>query len=54
MIDVGEVREEVGELRERIGKWTSEQGQCAEREEYEEAERLQNRIEEAEKKVKRR
>lgn len=44
MVNIGEIKESINELREKIGKWTSQQSLCAEREQYDEAERLQNRI----------
>jgi hypothetical protein len=38
-------------MRANVSRWASKQATCAEREEYEEADRLQTEIEETEKKV---
>lgn len=51
MSNTAQTKNSLQELKGSISRWTSEQAVCAEKEDYEEADRLQTLIEDNSKKV---
>jgi hypothetical protein len=45
LLELGEIQTEIAKVREQVTNWSAEQSYYAEREEYEEADKLQTRIE---------